>query len=236
MCICRYGGRKKSWITPYSPVYLSIALAVTIWLVAMPQILQRFAIRTRTLTVRGSEAAELSATDDVAAADDEHGLVSAEPTTATASPAPKYPGAAFVTLAGGDASARNLVALLQSLRDVGTTLPIIVLLARGGLGSAACQDHDWKKKVGRPDVSCLGPDTIGEEGSRGGRATRAPPPLSSPLLPRAAEEIISPQYVEILTKLGAEIRVIPWLPRTKYTEGIPGGKESFWGYSLNRLV
>ena len=32
------------------------------------------------------------------------------------------------------------------------------------------------------------------------------------------------------------MRVIDWIPRTKYTEGIPGGKESFWGYSLNRLV
>ena len=52
----------------------------------------------------------------------------------------------------------------------------------------------------------------------------------------AAEEIVSPQYLDIYRRLGAEIRVIDWLPRTEYTEKIPGGKESFWGYSLNRIV
>lgn len=52
----------------------------------------------------------------------------------------------------------------------------------------------------------------------------------------AAEEIISPPYVNALKRLGAEIRVLNWLPRTKYTEEVAGGKDSFWGYSLNRLM
>ena len=51
-----------------------------------------------------------------------------------------------------------------------------------------------------------------------------------------ADEIVSPEYLDIFRRLGAEIRVMPWLPRTKYTEAIAGGKESFWGYSLNRLM
>ena len=52
----------------------------------------------------------------------------------------------------------------------------------------------------------------------------------------AADEIVSTQYLSVLRALGADLRVIDWIPRTRYTEGIPGGKESFWGYSLNRLV
>ena len=68
--------------------------------------------------------------------------------------------AAIVTLAGGDASGRHLVSLLQSLRDVNTTLPVVILLARGGLGSAACHDSAWKRANNRT-VDCTGPDTIG---------------------------------------------------------------------------
>lgn len=52
----------------------------------------------------------------------------------------------------------------------------------------------------------------------------------------AADEIVSTKYLDVLRALKADIRVIPWIPRTQYTEKIPGGKESFWGYSLNRLV
>ena len=74
---------------------------------------------------------------------------------------PKYPGAAIVTLAGGDTSGRHLLALIQSLRDVKTELPIVVLLARGGLGSAACSNQTWKKEMNRSQVQCDGPGTIG---------------------------------------------------------------------------
>ena len=60
--------------------------------------------------------------------------------------------------------------------------------------------------------------------------------MVQPLAVVSAEEIVSPEYLAVLRNLGADIRVIDWIPRTQYTEGIPGGKESFWGYSLNRLV
>ena len=163
--MCRSGRKhKRSWLTPYSPVYVSVALAATIWLMVMPGIMQRFSIRVRGLTVKGGDLDTRTATDDFEANNENEIDSAPEPVSATASPAPLYPGAAIVALAGGDASGRNMVALLQSLRDVKTTLPIIILLARGGLGSAACNDHDWKKKVGRPDVQCSGPDTIGALG------------------------------------------------------------------------
>lgn len=52
----------------------------------------------------------------------------------------------------------------------------------------------------------------------------------------AAEEIVSPEFLGPIRRLGADVRVIDWIPRTEFTERIPGGKHSFWGYSLNRLV
>lgn len=72
-----------------------------------------------------------------------------------------YEGAAIVTLAGGDTSAKHAIVLIQSLRDVGTVLPIVVLLARGGLGSAACQNNTWRRINNRDHIQCTGPDTIG---------------------------------------------------------------------------
>jgi hypothetical protein len=243
MCLGGRGKRKpRRRCAHFAPVYFALGVAAVIWLIVMPPLLQRFASRRRI-----AQAAEDRYLEEGFEADTEP---TSRRSTPPAPPKNPYEGAAIVSLAGGDASGRNFLALLQSLRDVGTTLPIIVLLARGNIGSAACMNHDWKKKVGRPDVSCTGPDTIGMEGRRGGRSasgeafslgyTRThctcltmPIPRPSPL---AAEEIISPEILELYKKLGAEIRVIPWIPRTKYTEGIPGGKEHFWGYSLNRLV
>ena len=32
------------------------------------------------------------------------------------------------------------------------------------------------------------------------------------------------------------MRVVDWIPRTQYTESIAGGRESYWGYALNKLV
>lgn len=72
-----------------------------------------------------------------------------------------YDGAAIVTLAGGDTSAKHAIALIQSLRDVKTVLPIIVLLARGGLGSATCHNNTWRRINNRDHIECRGPDTIG---------------------------------------------------------------------------
>lgn len=48
-------------------------------------------------------------------------------------PGPVARPAVIVTLVGGDTAARNAVAMLQSLRDVNTTLDLVVLLAARGL-------------------------------------------------------------------------------------------------------
>jgi len=96
------------------------------------------------------------------------------------------------------------------------------LLARGGLGSAACQNNTWRRINNRDHIQCTGPDTIGTMR----RVARNCSLTLFPIRFRAAEEIISPEYLEVLKKLRADVRVIPWIPRTKYTEGIPGGKNT----------
>ena len=52
----------------------------------------------------------------------------------------------------------------------------------------------------------------------------------------AAEEIADPEYVAAFRRLGAEVRVIDPIPRTRFTEQIPGGTSSFWGFALNKVV
>ena len=98
-----------------------------------------------------------------------------------------FAGTAVVTLATGNEAARNVIALVQSLRDVNTRAEsIVVMLSRGGLGSPECRSEDggaWKRANGRENHhNCAGKDTI-------------------------AEEIVSPQYVQTLKKLGAQIMV-----------------------------
>lgn len=111
---------------------------------------------------------------------------------------------AIVTMATGDGHARLAISLVQSLRDVSTRVPhIVVLLSRGGVGSKDCQDYNWKKSHGRVEVDCSGPHTI-------------------------AAEIISEHYVAVLQALGAEVRVIDPIPETPFTKAIPGGRSVFW--------
>jgi hypothetical protein len=119
-----------------------------------------------------------------------------------------FTGTAYVTLASGNDAARGVIVLVQSLRDSGTRAEkIVVMLSRGGMGSPECRGEDgnaWKKANGREHIHhCGGPDTI-------------------------AEEIISPHYVATLQRLGAEVVVVPEIPSTQYTEGIPGGRATFW--------
>ena len=111
---------------------------------------------------------------------------------------------AVVTMASGDTAGKMAVAWLQSLRDSGTQIPnVLVMLSRGGVGSADCQDSAWKSARKRSDISCQSPDTI-------------------------AEEIISEKYVQALTRLGAIIKIIDPIPDTEYMV-IPGGRQTFWG-------
>lgn len=93
-----------------------------------------------------------------------------------------------MTLATGDDAAKLAVAWAQSLRDSKTRIPtIVVLLSRGGLGSANCNDAEWKRTHQREHVACSGPDTI-------------------------AEEIISEQFVRALERLKVKVQVIDPIP------------------------
>lgn len=118
---------------------------------------------------------------------------------------------AIITMVAGNSAARHAVVLLQSLLDVGTKVPVVVMLQQGGMGSPECLDNKWKAAHNRSNVRCNGADTI-------------------------PEEIVSPFYVKIMRRLGAHLMVTPEIQRTKWTEGISGGTQTFWGMSLNRCV
>ena len=120
---------------------------------------------------------------------------------------------AFVTMATGNDAARLAIVLIQSLRDVGTSPDhdIVVLVVRGAGVAPECLDAAWMKARGREGIDCKGPHTV-------------------------AEELIAEPYVRTLERLGAKLRVIDPIPSTQYTDGIAGGRQTFWGMSLNRMV
>lgn len=104
------------------------------------------------------------------------------PSVSPAPPTPEYlKDTAIVTLATGDTSARLALTLMKSLRDAGTQVPnLVVLLSRGGLGSADCNDGAWKKAHEREDISCASDKTI-------------------------APEIASQQYLDSFDRLGVKV-------------------------------
>ena len=107
--------------------------------------------------------------------------------------------------ASGDENGLLALALVQSLRDVGTTVPtILIMLMRGGVGSADCVNPEWKAARGRTEVRCHSGDTI-------------------------APEIVSESILAEFERLGAVVEVHDPIPTTPFTEGIPGGTQSFWG-------
>jgi len=131
-------------------------------------------------------------------------------TPADGSPADYLEGTALMTLGTGDDSARQAVALIQSLRDTNTKIPrIIVLLSRGGVGSTDCLDQAVKTARGRPTVNCGSSETV-------------------------EWEITSQVYLDAYKKLGAETMIIDPIPDTPWTQ-IPGGRQIWWGMSFNRL-
>lgn len=80
---------------------------------------------------------------------------------------------AFISMASSDESGKLALAMFQSLRDVGTQVPhLVLMLARGGVGSADCQSTEWRKANGRENIRCSGPDTIPAE--VGGAMLRLP--------------------------------------------------------------
>ena len=115
---------------------------------------------------------------------------------------------AIVTMAAGDGAARMVVALLQSLRDVGTCpgIDIVVMLSGGGHGSEDCRrgrvpDHD----------------------SRRCDADR----------PAAKSIVVSQPYIDAIHALGGQTILIEPVPSA--TAVIPGGRKAFWGMAFNKL-
>lgn len=121
-----------------------------------------------------------------------------------------YKDTAIITLATGDAAAKHAVVLVQALRDYNTVVPkIVVLISRGGMGSEDCHNETLRNMRNR-HYHCSSRHTV-------------------------EDDIISQRYIDALTRLGAEIRIIEEIPNTIYTSMIPGGRATFWGMSFNKL-
>jgi len=122
---------------------------------------------------------------------------------------------AMVSMASDDHSARLALALMQSLRDVGTQVPnLVLLLPRGGIGSDDCRDEAWRKarqQELKDDRVCFRRHEMGE------------------LVNQTLGEIISERYVAAFRRLGVQLVQIDPIPQTEYTRIIPGGPQTFWG-------
>jgi len=117
---------------------------------------------------------------------------------------------AIVTLAAGDMAARGAVALLQSLRDVGTCPGIDVwVLIMGGL----------------PSYDCLHNETLTEPAFRN--------QLCEADHPGQKVFAVSQVYLDAIHALGGRTAIIPYLKSS--TAVIPGGRHGGWGLSFNKL-
>jgi hypothetical protein len=120
-------------------------------------------------------------------------------------------GTAIITMATGDKSAKDAVALMQSLRDVNTQVPnLIVLLSRGGMGSDDCNNATWKRENARQHVGCGDMTTI-------------------------EPEIASQRYLDAFARMNVRTQIVDPVPATDYTN-IPGGRQTFWGMAFNKLL
>jgi hypothetical protein len=120
-------------------------------------------------------------------------------------------GTAFVTMATGDDSARHALALVQSMRDVGTHIPFChIMIFRGGSGSTDCRDDTSRRARGRGNIMCDGPDTN-------------------------EAEITSQFYLDAFARLGCIVGIENPIADTPYIKDIPGGRGIAWGMALNKL-
>ena len=134
---------------------------------------------------------------------------------------------AYVTMASGDAAARNALALFQSLRSMGTgalgagVSPDLVLLVPMVVGlPSTCFNFSWKAQVGREHIECSLPK-------------RDAPEKRHAWVP---EEVFSPHLTRAMRALGARFVVFEPFPLTEWTDGISGGPGAAWGNSLYKLV
>ena len=137
--------------------------------------------------------------------------LSPPPPPLPAADTPDLTGCAFVSMATADESARLALVMFQTLRDVGTRAPhLVLILMRGGFGSRHCSDAAWMLSKGRLGVGCGAPDA-------------------------GPAEIVSEEYLARFEALGVELLVMDQIPKTPYTEGIAGGSQWFWGAAFNKL-
>jgi len=134
------------------------------------------------------------------------------PVTLPDGPTPDWlEGTAIVTMATGDAAARDALALMRSLRDVGTRVPELrIMLSHGGVGSADCHNATWKAARGRWDVSCNSAQTD-------------------------APEITSQVYLDSFAAMGVTPMIVDPIPDTPYTQ-VAGGRQVWWGMAFNKLL
>jgi hypothetical protein len=127
---------------------------------------------------------------------------------------------AWVSMATSDESAILALTLFQTLRDVGTKAPHLVLMAvRGGRGSRHCEDGEWRKAHDRYETR---------------NGVRMEIPCGSPLAIK--EEIVNEDLLAAFERLGVEVIVMDTIPRNRYTEGIAGGSVFFWGAALSKFL
>ena len=123
---------------------------------------------------------------------------------------------AIISMAAGDVHGRSVLALMQSLRDTGVhpDVHLVVMLFRGGLGSAACTRKDggawFRAHPERVGIDCSGNATV-------------------------AEEVVSPSILEGLARLGVTTLLLDPIPVTPFTKDAPGGRSTFWGMAINKL-
>ena len=105
-------------------------------------------------------------------------------------------GTAFVSMASDNDAGRLALAVFQSLRDVGTEVPtLLLMLMRGGLVCGNAETQAWHESGGG---SCTYPQT-------------------------AREHVLSPELLRHLDRIGVETQLFDPIPQTEYTKGIPGG-------------
>ena len=103
---------------------------------------------------------------------------------------------AFVSMASDNDAGRLALAAFQSLRDVSTQVPtLLLLLMRGGLVCGNAETQAWHQSSGGV---CAHPQT-------------------------AREHVLAPELLKHLDRLGVEMVMYDAIPQTEYTKGIPGG-------------
>lgn len=131
------------------------------------------------------------------------------PVATTVPPATPWTGTAAVTYVMRDDHARMAVALMQSMRDFNTRIPVLLVLVGASVhGGAECELKRMAEGLG--DNYCT--------------RDEAPP-----------EDLISHVYIRALRAMEVVVRRAASVARTPYSADIAGGPYKFWGSALNKI-